>query len=78
MPLIILGFPVLDTLTVMVERMRQGRSPFSPDKNHFHHRLITLGLFHNEAVVVIYMIQAVMCLSAILLRHYYAYQCLAG
>jgi len=78
LPLIILGFPVLDTLTVMVERMRQGRSPFSPDKNHFHHRLITLGLFHNEAVVVIYMIQAVMCLSAILLRHYYAYQCLAG
>ncbi len=70
LPLIILGFPVLDTLTVMVERIREGRSPFSPDKNHFHHRLIRLGLYHTEAVFTIYVIQALMIVAAIFFRYY--------
>jgi UDP-GlcNAc:undecaprenyl-phosphate GlcNAc-1-phosphate transferase len=70
LPLIILGFPVLDTLTVMVERIREGRSPFSPDKNHFHHRLIRLGLYHSEAVFIIYLIQAMMVVSAIFFKYY--------
>ncbi|MGO9136832.1 MAG: MraY family glycosyltransferase [Syntrophales bacterium] len=70
LPLIILGFPILDTLTVMVERIREGRSPFSPDKNHFHHRLMRFGLFHTEAVFVIYIIQGVMVISAISLKYY--------
>jgi UDP-GlcNAc:undecaprenyl-phosphate GlcNAc-1-phosphate transferase len=70
LPLVILGFPVLDTLAVMVERVRKGRSPFSPDKNHFHHRLIRLGLHHAEAVFAIYVIQAIMILSAILFKYH--------
>jgi UDP-GlcNAc:undecaprenyl-phosphate GlcNAc-1-phosphate transferase len=70
LPLIILGFPVLDTLTVMVERRREGRSLFSPDRKHFHHRLIRLGLSHAEAVFVIYVIQAMMIVAAILFKYY--------
>lgn len=70
LPLLILGFPVLDTLTVMVERVREGRSPFSPDKNHFHHRLMRLGLDHAEAVFTIYVIQALMMVSVILFKYY--------
>jgi UDP-GlcNAc:undecaprenyl-phosphate GlcNAc-1-phosphate transferase len=69
LPLIILGLPVLDTLTVMIQRTSQGRSPFSPDKNHFHHRLINFGLSHSEAVLVIYVVQALMILSAIFFRY---------
>lgn len=70
LPLIILGFPILDTLTVMVERIMTGRSPFSPDKNHFHHRLIRLGMTHAEAVFSIYLIQSVLIVSAILFKYY--------
>jgi UDP-GlcNAc:undecaprenyl-phosphate GlcNAc-1-phosphate transferase len=70
LPLIILGFPVLDTLTVMVERVREGRSPFSPDKNHFHHRLMRLGLSHADAVFAIYVIQAAMIVSAVVFKYY--------
>ncbi|HTR44715.1 MAG TPA: MraY family glycosyltransferase, partial [Thermodesulfovibrionales bacterium] len=70
LPLIILGFPVLDTLTVIVERVREGRSPFSPDKNHFHHRLMRIGLSHTEAVFAIYLVQAVMIVSVILFKYY--------
>lgn len=69
LPLIILGFPVLDTLTVMVERIMAGRSPFSADKNHFHHRLIRLGLSHVEAVFAIYVLQAAMIVAAVVFKY---------
>ncbi|HUJ16764.1 MAG TPA: MraY family glycosyltransferase [Nitrospirota bacterium] len=78
LPLIILGLPVLDTLTVMVHRISRGRSPFKPDKNHFHHRLINFGLSHSEAVFVIYVIQALMILSAIFFKYYSDWLLIAG
>ena len=68
LPLLLLGFPVLDTLTVMAERISNGRSPFKADKNHFHHKLIRLGLFHTEAVVTIYTITALLVSSAFIFR----------
>lgn len=68
LPVLLLGFPVLDTLTVMAERIAAGRSPFAPDKNHFHHKLMRLGLFHTEAVVAIYGITALLAGAAFLLR----------
>lgn len=64
-PLLILGLPILDTLLVMGQRIYEGRSPFRPDKNHIHHKLLALGFDHYEAVVVIYAIQAVMVTSAV-------------
>lgn len=70
LPLIILGLPILDTLTVMTRRIMAGRSPFSPDKNHFHHRLIHLGFAHYEAVIVIYLVQ----ISLIVLGFTFKYQ----
>lgn len=68
LPLLILGFPVLDTLTVMFERIYRGKSPFVADKNHFHHRLIRLGLVHKEAVFVIYVLQSVFVVAAYFFR----------
>jgi UDP-GlcNAc:undecaprenyl-phosphate GlcNAc-1-phosphate transferase len=69
-PLLLLGFPVLDTVTVMAERIAAGRSPFVADKNHIHHKLMRLGLFHTEAVVVIYGITAALTAAAYLLRYH--------
>lgn len=70
LPLILLGFPLLDTMTVMFERVYKGRSPFTPDRNHFHHKLIRVGLFHTEAVLVIYILQAFLVTSAFIFRSY--------
>ena len=70
LPLLILGFPVLDTLTVMSERIADGRSPFAPDKNHFHHRMLRLGFFHTESVFMIYVFQAVLVITAIVFRYH--------
>jgi UDP-GlcNAc:undecaprenyl-phosphate GlcNAc-1-phosphate transferase len=63
-----MGVPVMDTLTVMAKRMAKGRSPFVADKNHFHHQLIDMGLYHSEAVLCIYIVQAVLIVLAIIFR----------
>lgn len=70
LPLVLLGFPILDTLTVMVTRIARKRSPFSADKNHFHHHLLALGLAQSESVLVIYLLQTVLVGGALLLRYY--------
>jgi UDP-GlcNAc:undecaprenyl-phosphate GlcNAc-1-phosphate transferase len=68
LPLLIVGVPILDTLYVMTLRIRAGRSPFAPDRNHLHHRLLGLGLGHAESVAVIYVLQAGAFLLAYALR----------
>lgn len=70
LPILLLGFPILDTLTVMTERIANGKSPFIADKNHFHHKLMRLGCYHTEAVFVIYLLQAFMVTSAFVFRFY--------
>ena len=69
-PLFLIGFPILDTLTVMVERVSKGGSPFKADKNHLHHKLLKLGLYHSESVFVIYLLQALFICFAFVLRFY--------
>jgi UDP-GlcNAc:undecaprenyl-phosphate GlcNAc-1-phosphate transferase len=70
LPLLLIGFPILDTLTVMLERIAKGKSPFVADKSHFHHRLMRLGLYHSEAVLVIYILQAIFIAFAFVFRFY--------
>ncbi len=69
LPLLLIGLPVLDTLTVMVLRLHAGRSPFAADRNHFHHRLLDLGFDHYEVVIVIYAVQGLLLLLAWQLRY---------
>ncbi len=64
LPLLLLGLPILDTLTVMVRRVAAGRSPFSSDRNHIHHRLLDLGFAHREAVILVYCLQVGLFLLA--------------
>lgn len=42
----ILFVPLLDTLRMFTVRLLRGKSPFSPDRNHFHHLLLDRGLSH--------------------------------
>ncbi len=70
LPLLLIGFPILDTLMVMVERKKAGRPLFVADKNHFHHRLMRLGLYHTEAVAAIYLLQAILVFYAYFFRFY--------
>jgi UDP-GlcNAc:undecaprenyl-phosphate GlcNAc-1-phosphate transferase len=67
-PVLVLALPILDTLSVIVHRLREGRSPFRADKNHLHHKLLGLGFAHHEAVMVVYAVQAALFIAAYLLR----------
>ena len=67
-PILLLALPILDTLSVMVQRISEGRSPFSADRNHIHHKLLAFGFDHHEAVMVIYAIQADLFLLAYWMR----------
>jgi len=56
--LLVLGVPIIDTFYVLVRRMISGQPPFAPDRGHFHHRLLDVGLTHQQAVLLIYLLTA--------------------
>jgi UDP-GlcNAc:undecaprenyl-phosphate GlcNAc-1-phosphate transferase len=55
-PILILIIPILDTLCVMLRRFIEGRSIFSPDRSHFHHKLLAAGFSVRQAALGAYMI----------------------
>lgn len=57
---LIVGLPILDTLMVIVLRLRNGLSPFQPDRRHMHHQLLSAGLEHYQAVALIYVCNVVL------------------
>ena len=69
LPLLILGVPLADILSVLYQRMRAGMNWFKATRNHVHHRLMQLGFDHHETVVIIYSIQAALVMSAVLARY---------
>lgn len=66
-PALVLLVPILDTLWAIIRRVRQGRSPFSPDKSHFHHRLLAQGMNQAQSVSVIYYISTILSVVAVVL-----------
>ncbi|MHB1033787.1 MAG: MraY family glycosyltransferase [Pirellulales bacterium] len=66
-PLCVLAVPLYDTATVILIRLRAGRSPFVGDKSHFSHRLVELGMTKPQAVLTIYLTTATCGLGAFLL-----------
>ncbi len=56
LPILALGIPIFDTLFSIVRRFLERRSLFSPDFEHFHHRLLALGLKQRHIVIAAYLI----------------------
>ncbi len=54
LPFIILAVPIVDTSTVVIDRLSRGKSPFTADKRHLHHRLLQAGLSQRSIVLFIY------------------------
>lgn len=66
-PILALGLPILDTTFAIVRRYRGGVPIFKPDKGHLHHRLLDLGFSQRQAVLLMYVISALLGLSAVAL-----------
>lgn len=66
-PILALGLPILDTTFAIIRRYRGGVPIFKPDKGHLHHRLLGLGFTQRQAVLLMYIISALLGLSAVAL-----------
>ncbi len=67
-PILALGLPIMDTTFAIIRRYRGGVPIFKPDKGHLHHRLLDLGFSQRQAVLLMYVISALLGLSAVALN----------
>src|SRR5262249_12455913 len=68
-PLLVMALPLYDMISVLIIRVREGRSPFQADRRHFSHRLVERGLTPGRAVATMVFITLVAGLGALLLHH---------
>ena len=66
-PFLILGLPIFDTAFAFIRRVAHGQSPMHAERSHIHHRLIDMGLNQKQAVATLYVISAILGLSAVVL-----------
>ena len=66
--MVVLAYPVIDTLRVFTIRICKGISPFTPDRNHIHHALLDLGLSHGKSTIVVVSFSFFLSVLAYLLR----------
>lgn len=73
LPFAVLVVPLLDFGMAVVRRLRAGKSPFTADRKHLHHRLLDMGHSHLHAVLLFYawtLVVSVGCLGYMFLPWY--------
>lgn len=66
-PFLVVGLPLFDTVFAFSRRILSGKNPMSPDRGHFHHRLIDMGFSQKQAVAIAYAISGILGLSAVVI-----------
>ena len=69
LPLLLIGLPIIDILAVFFLRAKAGMNLFRATRNHIHHRLLEIGFYHYESVMLIYSVQAFFVICAIVLPY---------
>ncbi|MDY0909126.1 MraY family glycosyltransferase [Microbacterium sp. CFBP9034] len=67
LPVVIVLLPLLDFGLAVVRRMGKGKSPFSPDRKHLHHRMLDMGHTDRDAVLIFYAWTAIVSLAVLLM-----------
>jgi UDP-GlcNAc:undecaprenyl-phosphate GlcNAc-1-phosphate transferase len=57
-PIVSLGFPILDVAVAVIRRFVAGKPLFNADKHHIHHKLLKRGLSQRDAVLTLYAVTA--------------------
>ena len=70
LPVCILIVPIADLVLAVVRRTRAGRSPFSPDKQHLHHRLLEIGHSQRRAVLIMWLWAALIAFGVVIASLY--------
>lgn len=66
LPFAVLAVPLLDFGTSIIRRVRRGNSPFAPDKEHLHHKLMKWGNSQQRTTVILYLATAMLAIPAML------------
>jgi UDP-GlcNAc:undecaprenyl-phosphate GlcNAc-1-phosphate transferase len=66
--LFLAAVPIIDTIIVMSRRMQRGMSPFTPDKSHFHHKILLLKGSVDASVHILVSLQIILSVIGLLLR----------
>jgi UDP-GlcNAc:undecaprenyl-phosphate GlcNAc-1-phosphate transferase len=66
----VFAFPVIETITLIIRRLLQGRSPFSADREHFHHLLQVWGLSQRRTVLFILIVSTAFAITGLLGEYY--------
>ena len=67
LPVVVVLLPLLDFGLAVVRRVSRGKSPFSPDRKHLHHRMLDMGHSDRDAVLIFYAWTAVVSLAVLLM-----------
>jgi len=67
LPFAVVLLPLLDFGLAVVRRLRAGKSPFSPDRKHLHHRMLDMGHSDLGAVLIFYAWTAVIGMAVLLM-----------
>lgn len=67
LPLLVVLLPLLDFGLAVLRRMNAGKSPFSPDRKHLHHRMLDLGHRDRDAVLIFYAWTAIISFAVLLM-----------
>ncbi len=78
LPFAVLIVPFADMALAIVRRTRAGRSPFSPDKKHLHHRLLEIGHSQRRAVLVMYLWASLVAFGVVFLSLFSGWWSAAG
>ena len=70
LPVSILIVPFADLVLAVIRRTRAGRSPFAPDKQHLHHRLLEIGHSHMRAVLIMWLWAGLIAFGGVLASLY--------
>ncbi len=65
-PFLVFALPILDTSFAFTRRILHGKSPFSADRGHIHHKLIDMGFTQKQSVMILYSICGILGVSAVL------------
>jgi UDP-GlcNAc:undecaprenyl-phosphate GlcNAc-1-phosphate transferase len=66
LPFAVLAIPLIDFCWAVIRRVRRGKSPFAPDKEHLHHKLMSLGNSQERTTVILYFLTAMLALPAMI------------
>ena len=69
MPVLVLAVPLIDTLSVIAIRLREGRPVYRGDRCHLSHRLVASGLVEPQAVKVLFLMTLALGMGALNLAH---------